>query len=645
MRVRAISARASVQVQGGRSIARSRRIVRGGAALAEADGGAEYRILAHANAAVRARGRPGAARRRPARRCGQRRGDPAACAAAAHLLGVAQVEGEAAVLRGVGAARSGGASAPRGSRADAAAIGVLRADGDAARHGRDCRRRPARRVPRPASASAARRPRVRRTAARTSARSGARFSTVRRRQFARGRAIAPVLHQVEKAAHRLLGRGEHRNPGAASTRRCAAAVVSPMTQPAGARAPWWPTRGDRVDGGLVGRRRRAHAPPARRPPRARAASSDAALGEFFRRIDVGIDEVDRHGDGAGAGAGQGGGDSFVAASSASCRPSRRAASAASWAGPMALPMIASASPRAGRLRVSVSAAASRSSSAGTLSTPQRRRAATKVASASPVGSMQQAAGPSATIGRSRAAARAVERNARRSLMRRTSSRMAPVPGSRDSQSSTMPKPISSLPPMPTMWLKPTPFGSAQSSTARHSAADCETSATFPARGRTCAREAFSPMAGTAMPNEPGPSEPHAGLQARAPRSPPPMPVTMAALGAALAERSDQGGQFGGIGADHREVGRDRQGGDIGIGEHAGHRAHALCHGQHSALEAAGQQVAHHLRARRGLRADDGDRAGAEQAFGVEPTRVRGAGAFLHRTKELQGVCARGDYER
>ena len=59
--------------------------------------------------------------------------------------------------------------------------------------------------------------------------------------------------------------------------------------------------------------------------------------------------------------------------------------------------------------------------------------------------------------------------------------------------------------MPTIWLNPTPFGSAQSSTARLSAADCDTSAILPGRGVRWARVAFSPISGTATPNEPGPS--------------------------------------------------------------------------------------------------------------------------------------------
>jgi len=81
-----------------------------------------------------------------------------------------------------------------------------------------------------------------------------------------------------------------------------------------------------------------------------------------------------------------------------------------------------------------------------------------------------------------------------------------VPASRDSQSSVTAKPSPSpaLAPTPTMWLNPTPFGPDQSSTARHSEADCDTSARRPARGGRWASEAFSPIAGTHNPNEFGP---------------------------------------------------------------------------------------------------------------------------------------------
>ena len=56
-----------------------------------------------------------------------------------------------------------------------------------------------------------------------------------------------------------------------------------------------------------------------------------------------------------------------------------------------------------------------------------------------------------------------------------------------------------------MWLNPTPFGSAQSITARVSAEDCEISASRPGGGGICAREAFSFSRGTAIPKECGPS--------------------------------------------------------------------------------------------------------------------------------------------
>ena len=59
-------------------------------------------------------------------------------------------------------------------------------------------------------------------------------------------------------------------------------------------------------------------------------------------------------------------------------------------------------------------------------------------------------------------------------------------------------------PMPTTWLNPTPFGPAQSTTARASEADCVTSAMLPAGTAMCDSDAFSPSCGTASPNELGP---------------------------------------------------------------------------------------------------------------------------------------------
>src|ERR671932_722105 len=56
--------------------------------------------------------------------------------------------------------------------------------------------------------------------------------------------------------------------------------------------------------------------------------------------------------------------------------------------------------------------------------------------------------------------------------------------------------MSWLLPTPTMWLKPTPLGSAQSITARLMAADCVTSATLPACGGMWDRVAFRPILGT-----------------------------------------------------------------------------------------------------------------------------------------------------
>ena len=192
-------------------------------------------------------------------------------------------------------------------------------------------------------------------------------------------------------------------------------------------------------------------------------------------------------------------------SDANRSPSRSAASAAMRPAAIALVTMLSVSLRTGRTRASISAATRRSSRLVTHNTPARRSAASKARSAAPLGSASRPPGRIATTGRSRDAARAAERKARRSRNSLISSRIAPVPGSRDSQSSTSPKPMSERRPMPTMWLKPTPLGCAQSSTVRHSEADCDTTPIRPAGGGRCAREAFNPMPGTAMPKDSGPS--------------------------------------------------------------------------------------------------------------------------------------------
>ena len=231
------------------------------------------------------------------------------------------------------------------------------------------------------------------------------------------------------------------------------------------------------------RRRSAHAPPGRHPRLGAPAADPATVGQTRRVVRLHVDDV---------------GMPVAARRAAPHPPPIRPAL-------IALVTMLSASPRAGRARARVSAAASRSSRLVTHSTPARRSAASKARSAAPLGSASRLPGRIATTGRSRDAARAADRKARRSRNCLMSSRIAPVPGSRDSQSSTRPKPISARPPMPTIWLNPTPFGCAQSSTVRHSDADCDTSPSRPAGTGRCAREAFSPMPGTAMPNDSGPS--------------------------------------------------------------------------------------------------------------------------------------------
>ena len=55
------------------------------------------------------------------------------------------------------------------------------------------------------------------------------------------------------------------------------------------------------------------------------------------------------------------------------------------------------------------------------------------------------------------------------------------------------------------WEKPMPLAHAQSSTALHSAPDCETKAILPGGASSGAKLAFRPMPGTSRPMELGPS--------------------------------------------------------------------------------------------------------------------------------------------
>ncbi len=195
---------------------------------------------------------------------------------------------------------------------------------------------------------------------------------------------------------------------------------------------------------------------------------------------------------------------------------------------MALVITARVSPRSGRARLSVSAAARKASSWSTTNTPARFRAAANTASAWPVGSSSSPPGRSATTGRRREAARAAEIKARRSRTRLMSSRIRRVSGSRERKSSTAANPTSALPPIPTTWLKPTPFGPAQSTTARASEADWVTRAMCPAGTGMWDSEAFSPSRGAATPNAFGPSTRTRAWRASGPRSAS-WPVSTAAL--------------------------------------------------------------------------------------------------------------------
>ena len=159
-----------------------------------------------------------------------------------------------------------------------------------------------------------------------------------------------------------------------------------------------------------------------------------------------------------------------------------------------------------------------------------------------------------------------------------------MPGSRDSQSSTRPKPMSALPPMPTMWLKPTPFGSAQSITARHSDADCETSPIRPAGGDQMRARGIQPDGGHGDAERARPQHTNSAAETRGQsgrrrrRRPRPRSVPLAASA--------------------RRIWGD--GGVAMTARSAADREHldALCgvSVQHPALEAPGPKVCRHLRA-------------------------------------------------
>ena len=292
-------------------------------------------------------------------------------------------------------------------------------------------------------------------------------------------------------------------------------------------------------------------------------------------------------------------------------PSRSAASAAIPPALIALVTIAKASPRPRRARARVSAAASKSSRRVTQSTPARLSAASNARSAPPLGSESRVPGRIATTGRSRDAARAAERNARRFFKCLMSSRIAPVPASRDSQSSTRPKPISALPPMPTMWLNPTPFGWAQSRTARHKAADCDTNPSRPAGGGRCAREAFSPIAGTDDAERTWPQHAHAAPAHRIRK----------AFGhadhhrckcALRCQRRQGHGHRAGWRREHRQVRSFREGREV--------RAVIGIQLEDLALEPARLQICQHLPALGRAATDHRDGTGMEQPSGAEAAR-------------------------
>lgn len=211
-----------------------------------------------------------------------------------------------------------------------------------------------------------------------------------------------------------------------------------------------------------------------------------------------------------------------------------------------------------------------------------------------------------------------------------SSSTAPVSASRESQSSTRPKPTSALPPMPAMVEKPTPFGAAQSSTTRQRAADCDTRASRPGGGAIWARERLSFHFRHHHAEGAGAEGADAG-GARC------LPDAIGHAGHRHAARAERG--QGLEHRQHRPVERSQHG-EVGRGRKFRHGFHRL----QRAFEAALFQVGAQLPAGGRTGAEDGDGARAEHLLRPEFTPSRGAilghGRTLHHATGLHAALPR-----
>ena len=150
--------------------------------------------------------------------------------------------------------------------------------------------------------------------------------------------------------------------------------------------------------------------------------------------------------------------------------------------------------------------------------------------------------------------------------------------------------------MPMTWLKPTPFGPAQSSTARQVPPDCDTSASRPRLGAQVALRGVEPELRHDDPEGVGPDQAHPGGAYRRQR----------ALDRAEGDRG-KAAALGQRRQDHARIGRAGQDGEVG---------HVLDIGRsfrldHPPAEAGGGDIRQHPPARLGAGANHDQALGAE----------------------------------
>ena len=438
---------------------------------------------------------------------------------------------------------------------------------------------------------------------------------VARRQLGGGGAVAPVLREVQRAAHGAFGRGEDREAGARHRARVAAPPSAVRSRRSGRERSAHAARRRRRSSPRPPPRRLRGAsarasPPPRPPPAPRRGRPRLPPGACrrWRRARAGSSPGRRREDGLAG----------TRAPPGSARPAgrRRRSPRRRRCGRVRCRCRGGRcgrrggdSPERTRTRASVSAAASRSSSPDTRSTPARRSAASITASPRPEPSASRPPARSATTGRVRATARAAEMKARRFRMRRMSRSTTPASASRAIQSSAVAKPTLALPPTPITWLKPRPSAGRPVEHGARGRCGLAHQRELAARRLQMRERCVQPQARHAQSEAVRPQHAHAGAgrdlhqaRRRAGHDGGPAP--------ALRERGHGAGEGRSGQAEHGEVRRRGQIGDRGHAFHARGREPRCVHrsGEAAVHEVAGDHLGIHAP---GL-GEQGDAAGPEQ---------------------------------